>query len=370
MADQTDEEFAEWLLYRLNIAYHEARNGKRATSDENMFEMNEAENLVNLRDSMLEGSYRPSRGIAFIVRRPVIREIFAAPFRDRIVHHFLYDMVADWWDRRLNYDAYSCRKGKGVLFGVQRMEQHIRKVSQNYTRKAYVIKLDIQGYFMSLPRKKLYERVMWGLKQQYTEGSRVYRLLSFLWREVIFDDPTDHVRRRGALSNWDALPRSKSLFCQKPGQGIVIGNLSSQLLSNIYLDPLDRYVTMELGYKHYGRYVDDFYFVVTEEEFPQAKRDIYAIENYLLSMGLILHPKKRYIQEVHHGIAFLGVVVYPGRIIAGKRIVQFFREAALLYSCGIVDERSITSYLGHMKYMDARKVQKKIFDEFGWEYRF
>ncbi len=367
---QTEKEFAEWLLYRLNVAYHEARNGKRSTSDENLFEMNAAENLVNLRNSIIERRYKPSRGIAFVVRRPVIREIFAAPFRDRVVHHFLYDMVADWWDRRLSYDAYSCRKEKGVLFGVQRMERHLRKVSRNYTREAYVIKLDIQGYFMSLPRKKLYERVMWGLKQQYAEGSRLYEVLKYLWYEIIFDDPTDHVRRRGGLTNWDMLPRSKSLFCQKPGQGIVIGNLSSQLLSNIYLDPLDRYITQELGYKYYGRYVDDFYYIVTKDELEQAKRDIVAIENFLLSIGLKLHPKKRYIQEMNKGIPFLGVVVYPGRVIPGKRIKQYFKEAAILYTMGLVDERSIMSYFGHMKYMAAKKYQKEVFDMFGWKYRF
>lgn len=364
------EEFSDWLLMQLNVAYHEARKGKRSTSDENIFELNATENLINLRDSIIERTYKPSRGIAFVVKRPVTREIFAAPFRDRVIHHFLYDMVADWWDRRLIYDSYSCRKGKGVLFGVQRLAKHIREVTEGYTKEAYVIKLDIQGYFMSLSRQRLMEKIEWGLKRQFPEGGELCRTLRYLWREIIFDDPTDHVRRRGKISNWDKLPRSKSLFCQPPGQGIVIGNLSSQLLSNLYLDVLDRFITMKLGYKHYGRYVDDFYMIVPAEQFEQAKRDVKVIEDFLAGIGLTLHPKKRYIQNVKRGVPFLGVIVYPGRIIPGRRIVQFFRDAAWLYTQNVVDERSIMSYLGHMKYMDAKKIQKKIFDEYGWDYRY
>lgn len=365
-----DEIFAAWLRNALWTAYLEARKGKRSTSDEHVFELNATENVLNLRNTILARQYKPNRGIAFVVKRPVVREIFAAPFRDRVVHHFLYDMVADWWDRRLIYDSYSCRKGKGVLFGIKRLEKHMRSVSRNYTIPTYVIKLDIQGYFMSLPRDRLMQKINWGLKRQYPNGGRVYETVKYLWEEVIFDNPTENVRRRGQMKNWDLLPKSKSLFCQPPGQGIVIGNLSSQLLSNIYLDPLDRFVTMELGWKHYGRYVDDFYYVVTEEELPQALRDIKVIEDYLAGMGLTLHPKKRHIQNIKRGIPFLGVVVYPGRIIPGKRIKQYFWEAAWMYAHDFTDEASIISYLGHMKHMNARKVEKAVFDAMGWRYRF
>lgn len=365
-----EKRFSEWLLKELYLSYRRARKGKRRTEDEHVFEMNETENLVNLRDAIMTRMYEPSRGIAFITFKPVIREIFAAPFRDRVVHHFLFNQVYDWWDARLHYDSYSCRKGKGTKFGIDRLRKHIRQVSQNYTREAYVVKLDIQGYFMSLPRRKLYERALWGLKRQFPDGGEVYEICKFLWYKIIMDDPIRGVKRRGALSDWSRLPRSKSLFCQPPGQGIVIGNLSSQLLSNIYLDQLDRFVAHKLGYKHYGRYVDDFFMVVTAEELPQAKKDIRAIETFLMSIGLTLHPKKRYIQEVHKGVEFLGAVIYPRCMIPGRRLKRNFRQAAYDYMYHDHEEARVQSYLGHLKYFNARKLEAELFSELGWDYRF
>lgn len=362
-------EFSDIVDIQLHRAYLEARKGKRSTMDECSFETNALTNLINLRDSILNHEYHPSRGIAFITRKPVIREIFAAPFRDRIVHHFLFNIVNQWWDDRFIYDSYSCRQGKGTLFGIQRLADHIRRVSQNYTIETYVIKLDIQGYFMSLPRDGLYQRVCWGLDRQFPQGGSIYNLSKYLWREIIFDDPTRGVRRRGSPDDWKDLPKTKSLFCQPPGRGIVIGNLSSQLLSNIYLDQLDRFVTQTLGYKHYGRYVDDFFLVVTADQLAQAERDLHVIEDYVTSLQLTLHPNKRYIQNVKRGAPFLGAIVYPYRLIPGTRIARNFSDAARLYMNGRRDDETIISYLGHLKHFQGTALSMRVFDSVGWDYR-
>ena len=364
------ESFRDWLLKELFRAYREARQGKRMTLDEHNFEINEIRNIINLRDSILDRSYEPGRGIAFVVRKPVIREIFAAPFRDRVVHHFLYNLVGDWWDRRLIYDCYSCRVGKGTWFGVKRAAGHIRKVSQNYTKETYIIKLDIRGYFMSLPRQALFDRVVWGMDQQFKEKDELYATARFLWGKIIFDDPTINVIKRGSRRDWNDLPKSKSLFRQKVGKGIVIGNLSSQLLSNIYLDRLDRYITLDLGYKNYGRYVDDFYIVVPEERYEQAKKDIKKIERFLSEeLQLTLHPQKRYCQNVKKGMPFLGTVIYPGRIVAGKRVMRNFREGVRNFEHGVKDSETVVSYLGFMKNLNGKRATKKVFEEVGWDYK-
>ena len=362
--------FNRWLLAQLNNAFYEARKAKRRTRDERNFEVFLPENLKKLASSIILRQYEPSRGIAFITRRPVIREIFAAPFRDRVIHHFLFNQCAEWWDRRFIYDSYSCRKGKGTLFGIQRLKHHIRSVSQNYSKKTYVIKMDIQGYFMSLPRKALYERIVWGLDRQFADNEARKDLLKYLWRKIIFDDPIKGVKRRGSIHDWDNLPDSKSLFRQKPGFGIVIGNLTSQLLSNIYLDQLDRYVIHTLGYKHYGRYVDDFYIVVTEDKLTQAKRDIEKIRKYLKSINLTLHPKKTKIQEINRGVEFLGVVIYPYRIVMGKRYKTHFYEAAAEVGMGRKGIETVVSYLGHARHFDGQKLASRIFERVGWRYMF
>lgn len=156
-----------WLLDALVVAFEDARKNKLKTHDEHKFEVNWMRNIVRLRDTILAESYRPGGSVAFVVSKPKVREIFAAPFRDRVVHHFLFDMQAGWWDRRFIQDSYSCRKGKGTLYGIKRAQGKMRAVTNNFTEDAYVFKFDIKGYFMSLSREKLYERVKWGLDRQF-----------------------------------------------------------------------------------------------------------------------------------------------------------------------------------------------------------
>lgn len=364
-----EEEIESWLMAELVKAFYLARKAKRGTNDERRFENRLVENLLELRDDILDGTYRPGSGIAFIVHEPVIREIFAAPFRDRVVHHFLFNGVAEWWDRRLIYDCYSCRVGKGTLFGIKRLEHHIMSVSKNGQRKAYSFKLDVQGYFMSLPRKELFSRIVWGLERQFPRKGPRFEIYKRVWREVIFDDPTRIVERRGALKDWDKLPKSKSLFCQPEGKGIVIGNLSSQLLSNIYLDLLDRFVMFDLGYRHYGRYVDDFFVIVNEEEFPRMRADLKLVSQFLTDLGLKLHPRKIHIQEVKKGTEFLGAVVYPGRVVTGKRIEHNYRRALREVQEGRRELDTIVSYMGILKNWNGTRVQERIFEELGMEFK-
>ncbi len=176
------------------------------------------------------------------------------------------------------------------------------------------------------------------------------------------------MRRKGWPRGWQDLPATKSLFSQPEGVGIVIGNLTSQLLSNIYLDQLDRFITFELGYKHYGRYVDDFYIVVRKEDLEQAKKDIRRIEEFLEHIGLVLHPKKRLIQPAKYGVPFLGAIVYPGRILPGKRLIRNANRAFEEVAMGKRTPESVVSYLGHMKYMKSDSVMTEAFQRVGWYY--
>ena len=366
---ENNSNFAQYLLNELWRAYIEARKGKRKTVDEHKFEINDMMNMLQLRDDILNRSYRPSRSVAFIIHDPVTREIFAASFRDRIVHHFLYHICGEWWDKRLIADSYSCRVGKGTLYGQQRLAKHIRQVSENYTKPVFVAKLDIQGYFMSLKRERLFERIEWGLDRQFAGNKgQLYRTVRFLWKEIIFDDPVRGVIIRGKRSDWNTLPHNKSLFYQPDGQGIVIGNLTSQLLSNIYLDQLDRFVTIKLGYKHYGRYVDDFYIIVTMDEKEQLLRDIVLIEDYLKTLDLTLHPKKRYFQSAEKGVPFIGTVVYPGYTTPTKRVQNRCRQALKRIAEGNGDMETVTSYMGHLMHMNSKKFFSELFDEFGWDF--
>ncbi|MBQ2660581.1 RNA-directed DNA polymerase [Candidatus Saccharibacteria bacterium] len=375
----SDEMVKEWLesdpknllFTELYIAELAARKGgKRKTYDTHAFEVNLFENLIRLRDALWNYDYVPSRGTAHVIFDPVQREIFAAPYVDRVVHHYIVNALLDWWERRLNYDSCSCRKGRGTSFGIARLDHHVRQVSQNFTRPCYVIKMDISGYFMHIKRDILYERVLWGLDREF-EGckDKRYKILRHAIHEVIFDNPVRGVKIQGSYEDWRGLPEDKSLFCQPPGQGMVIGNLTSQFFSNVYLDVLDRFITIDLGYKHYGRYVDDFYVVVTGEELAQAKMDVKAIATFLEGIGMKLNFKKTRVIPSWQGVPFLGMVVRNGAIMPGKRMTRNFTESARALVCGTGKVESVVSYLGMLCHYDAKKVSDKIFDRVGWEYR-
>ena len=339
----------DWLTKELWKAYGSAKTGKTKKPQVVEFTKNAKYEISALTREIHSRTYTPRPSTAFIVNVPVKREIFAAEFRDRVVHHFLFNQVNPWWDTRFIEDNYSCRIGKGTLYGIRRLDHHIRSESQNYTMPAYVLKLDILGYFMSLERKKLYDRAMWGLNRQFPDQGYAYQVCKFLWKVIIFNDPIRQVVFSCPRSAWKGLPPSKSLFHQPNGRGIAIGNLTSQLLSNIYLDQLDRFVTMTLDFMHYGRYVDDFYIVSSNKnELVEASR---TIERYVEDrLALKLHPHKRHLQECSRGVAFLGAVIYPYRIHPGKRLKRNLLLALSNPDCSKATEASYRGLVKHYKY--------------------
>ena len=115
--------------------------------------------------------------------------------------------------------------------------------------------------------------------------------------------------------------------------------------------------------------MDDFYIVVQEKDLLTAKRNIRGIETFLKTIGLTLHPKKRYVQNVKHGVAFLGVVIYPGVIVPGKRFKKQFYESARLVAEGRKTPETVVSYLGFLSHISGEKLIRKVFDEFGWKYQ-
>ena len=302
------------LLTDLFTAYYCARKNKRNTSSQVRFERNLSDNLMCLYDDLLSGHYRVGRSICFVIKDPVYREVFAASFRDRIVHHLLCNWLMPVFERTFIYDSYSCRVGKGNSFGVSRLEHHIRSCSENYRHPCYVLKLDIESYFMSIDRKILYEIVRSRILSYASRNECsfnvpfVLRLLAL----IIFNDPLRGCYRKGSSLDWANLPKGKSLFYAAPGCGLPIGNLTSQMFSNVYLSVLDNYVKRTLKFKHYGRYVDDFYLVSTSKD--ELLFAIPKIRSFLLSeLGIVLHPRKIRLCRAPQSILFLGKTVRPFR---------------------------------------------------------
>ena len=238
------------LLLDLYRAYRDARRHKRRRDYQLRFERDLDVELVRLRDTILAGRYHPGPSTCFIIHDPKMREVFAAQFRDRVVHHLLYNYIAPLLIPTFIRDSYSCIPGRGTHDGIYRLEESIRRESCNYSQPCYILKLDIQGYFMHINRQRLFE-----LSLEAIEPFRAqidYPLVKYLMEVIIQDDPTKNCHRRGSIADWEGLPDSKSLFHSPPGCGLPIGNLTSQLFSNVYMDVFDKYMVSLVGE---GRYV-------------------------------------------------------------------------------------------------------------------
>ncbi len=349
------------LLTDLFTAYYCARKNKRNTKSQVRFERNLSDNLIGLYHEICERRYKVGRSMCFIINDPVKREVFAAAFRDRIVHHLLYNWLMPVFDRTFIYDSYSCRVGKGTLFGVERLEHHIRSCSDNFKKPCYVLKMDIEGYFMSIDRRRLFDIIISHLIKMRQKGlvRFDFELALYLLELVIFNEPTKGCYRKGKVSDWCDLPASKSLFYARSGCGLPIGNLTSQLFSNIYLSYLDDYIKRELRCRHYGRYVDDFYIVgLSKHEMMQLVPKIKAFLETKLELKL--HPRKIRIIPVGQGVPFLGVVIKPyQRYMTHRSLSGAYRklEEVWVHEPDPYKVQSVcNSYKGYSKHF-SRKIQ-------------
>lgn len=363
-------------LAELLEAYYSCRRNKRNTMNALSFELDYELELLALRDEINSGTYRPRPSIAFVVDKPVQREIFAADFRDRVVHHLIINKLNPLFERAFIYDSYACRVGKGTLFGIRRVETFIRRCSQNYSRDCYVLKLDIRGFFMHINACKLFLRLSDFIDDRYEGADSV--MLKNLCEIVLMNKPSENCVIRGRPSDWDGLPKDKSLFHSPPDCGLPIGNLSSQVFANFYLNIFDHFVKHDLGMKFYGRYVDDF--VLVHESREHLASLIPVIRNFLADeLALQLHPKKIYLQHYSHGVPYLGAVIKPNRVYVGKRTKGNFYDSIMRHNAVVAGhvpsnaERaafraSMNSYLGVMGHFDSRRLRRSMVGQHvrGW----
>ena len=359
----------ETLYYQLTLAYYQARSNKRNTQNQIAFELNFEQNLYALTTHIANRAYTPKSSIAFIVNKPVQREIFAADFTDRVVHHLLYNCIYHTIDKKLINDTYSCRKGKGTLYGINRVKKFIRSCSLNYTTDAYILKLDIKGYFMSINQQLIYDKMISFIDEEKNYKGISASTLMYLLEQTVFNNVAKNCTIKGKLTDWNGLPLDKSLFNKPLGVGLPIGNLTSQIFGNIYLNDLDHYIKHILSIKYYGRYVDDMVFIHHDKEY--LKSIIPLLQQKLAPIGLLLHPKKIYLQHYTAGLLFLGQYIKPYRTYISNRTKNNFYKAIKTINSLLVQTEAIpwvvikkiqtilNSYLGILNHANAFNVTKK-----------
>jgi len=358
------------LLYDLFQAYYDARKNKRNTISALGFEIDYEKNLFKLYEELKSGKYEIDPSICFIIFKPVQREVFAACFRDRVVHHLIYNYINPVFERFFIHDSYSCRKGKGTSYGIQRISHFMRSCSHNYHKNFYILKLDIKGYFMSINREILYRKIKKSLKGHCDKTKEDTDFVLSIIKKIVFNKPTSDCTVKGKKSDWQGLPKSKSLFFAEENCGLPIGNLTSQLFGNVYLDDFDHFIKHKLGCKYYGRYVDDFIIIHQDKEF--LKSIIPEIREYLQKhLALKLHPKKIYLQNSSKGVKFLGSVIKPYRIYIANRTKGNFYQAVEKQNQLVKNHKpdkkekasflsSMNSYLGLIKHYRTYNLKRKL----------
>jgi len=350
---------AELTIDAVFDAYFECRKGKRNTHNQLAFEIALESNLVKLWRDLESGQYRIGRSIAFVVSHPKVREIWAADFRDRIVHHLIYNAVWDRFYKGFIHDSYACIPGRGNHYGRDRVAGFARSITCGCSRPAHYLKIDIANFFNSIDRRILLDMVL-----AKTPEPWLRRLVT----QVVMHDPREGAIYKSTPALFASVPRHKSLRLAPEGIGLPIGNLTSQFFANVYLNALDQFVKRTLKVRHYGRYVDDA--ILFHEDPQELRRYCSEIDAFLRDrLHLALHPKKIHLNMVHHGFNFIGFVVKPRRcylrrssVARCKHRIRKWEDAGRPLDAPVLDSlrQSVNSYLGMLRQVDGYNARRTI----------
>lgn len=312
-------------LENLLEAWKEFQRGKKSRKDVQEFELHLMSNILSLHRDLVSKTYQHSLYEAFNVSDPKPRSIHKASVRDRLLHHALYSNLYPFFDRTFITDSFSCRKWKGTHKAMDRFRAFSYKVSKNHTKTAWVLKGDIRKFFASIDHG-----ILMGIIGRYIPDQDIKELL---WKII-------------------------SSFSVKEGVGLPLGNLTSQILVNIYMNEFDQFIKHKLKAKYYIRYADDF--VILSDDKAHLENIIPQIQDFLWNkLRLELHPNKLYIKTVASGVDFLGWVLFPDhrvlRTITKKRMFRGIKRKQ-------GKEETVQSYLGITQHGNGYKLRKLITD--------
>ncbi len=292
-------------LEELVAAYTACRKNKRNSASALLFEQHLERNLCELHAELTAGTYQPGRSICFVVTRPKPREVWAADFRDRVVHHLLYNRIAPRFHAAFIANSCACIPGRGTLYAAQRLEHEVRGITQNWQRTAHYLKCDLANFFVAIDKPTLFGQLAMRISG---EGEAWWLQLT---HTILFHDPRTDVEVRSRPELLRLVPPHKSLFNAPPDTGLPIGNLSSQFFANVHLDALDQFVKHQVRARRYVRYVDDF--VLLHECPAWLNAALARIDAFLPErLGARLNPRKTILQPVARGVDFVGHVIKPG----------------------------------------------------------
>jgi len=309
-------------LDNLLLAWQEFRKGKKGKRDVQEFEFSLMDNLTALHQDLASGNYRHGSYQAFNICDPKPRNIHKASVRDRLVHHAVYRVLYPFFDQTFIANSFSCRKNKGTHRALNRFAKFAYQASQNNARTCWILKGDIRKFFASINHQ-----VLKNILRRKISDEKILKLL-----DKIIDS-----------------------FNSESGIGLPLGNLTSQLFVNIYLNEFDQFVKHNLKARHYIRYADDF--VILTDDKVWLENQIWPIEKFLSErLKLTLHPNKIFIKTIASGIDFLGWThFFDHRVLrtqTKKRMLKRIKDN--------FKPETVNSYLGLLKHGNTFKIRKEV----------
>ncbi|NMA44836.1 MAG: reverse transcriptase [Candidatus Diapherotrites archaeon] len=360
--------------------YISCRKRKRNTVNALKFEENLEQNLQELYYSLNNKTYEPRRSVCFTVLKPKPREIFAADFRDRIVHHIIVGALETIFEPSFSNDSFACRKNKGTHKAVKHLQRNTRKITGgNFGRKrAYFLQLDISNFFMSIDKRILFSIIEKKVNNFSPWGVDFKVDLLWITKKLIFHDPASNFIQKSTKEISELVPTHKSLINVEKGKGLPIGNHTSQFFANVYLHELDFFVKNTLRVKHYVRYVDDF--ILLSESKEELLNWFWEIKDFVETHLALNLKNKVNLLPISNGIDFLGYIIKPWSVFVRKRVLHNFKKKLLTANKELLENKlfffeknsmeeksfrsSFSSYLGHFKHANNFKLKQQVIKEF------
>jgi RNA-directed DNA polymerase len=334
----------------LYAAFRAARKGKRNRAAVASYEFDLEHNLLELETDLKQQTYTPGAYTNFYIYEPKRRLVSAAPFKDRVVHHALCNIIEPIWEPRFIHTSFACRVGKGTHQALDQAHAWVKKYR-------YVFHGDIVKYFPSIDHQ-----IIRGLLARRIADRQTMWLI-------------DQILNSGAGIQADEAPLTwfpgDDLFAAIRPRGLPIGNLTSQFWANVYLHELDSFVKHQLGCKAYQRYMDDFLLFSHDKAQLHAWKE--AIRTFLASkLRLVLHPAKSLVFPVKVGLDFCGFRLYPThrrlRRSSVRRFVQRFRRQRQAYQAGELTlaewQISIRCWIAHAAHGNTWRLRRRIFRDY------
>lgn len=327
----------------LITAARKARRGKRDRCAVQRFEFDLEGELLRLHGELVSGTYRPGPFSSHWINRPKRRMISAAPYRDRVVHHALMNVLEPILDRHFHPHSYACRKGKGTHAAADRLQVLMR-------RRRFLVHCDVRKYFPSIDHE-----VLKGLFRRLVKDRQVLGLMDLI---------VDHSNEQEPVVEYFT---GDDLFTpHECRRGLPIGNLTSQWFANWYLNGLDHYVTSRLGIGGYVRYCDDF--VLLHDDRVALKEALITVREYLDTIRLRVHEERLTIRPVRVGVRFVGYRLWATHRLIRKQNVRLLRRRVRwmrrAYAAGLIDwpdvKVRLASWIGHARQADSERLLRRL----------